>query len=101
MEAIKFDFNNMMTEFIGEQGIKESELTNAKDVAKKAFDFFKANRGTEMMGWADLPYNQDDVVEDILASQFRQFCSFGNRRQRARTYCGVQCALPFALQRPS
>ena len=68
MEAIKFDFNNMMSDFIGEQGIEEKELVGASDVAKKAFDFFKANRGTAMMGWADLPYNQDEIVEDILAT---------------------------------
>ena len=66
MEAIKFDFNNMMSDFIGEQGIKASELDNP--VAKAAFDYFKANRGTQMMGWADLPYNQDGVVEDIIAT---------------------------------
>ncbi len=78
MEAIKFDFNNMMTEFIGEQGIKESELTDAKDVAKKAFDFFKANRGTAMMGWADLPYNQGEVVEDILATAKEVQANFDN-----------------------
>lgn len=66
MEAIKFDFNNMMSDFIGEQGIKASELDNP--VSKAAFDYFQANRGTEMMGWADLPYNQDGVVEDIIAT---------------------------------
>ena len=66
MEAIKFDFNNMMSDFIGEQGIKASELDSP--VSKAAFDYFQANRGTEMMGWADLPYNQDGVVEDIIAT---------------------------------
>jgi len=63
---LKFDFNNMMSDFIGNQGITVKELDAMKEQAKAANEFFQSNRGDGMMGWADLPYNQDAVVADIL-----------------------------------
>lgn len=63
---LKFDFNNMMSDFIGDKGITEKELDAMKGKAKAANEFFQSNRGDGMMGWADLPYNQDEVVKDIL-----------------------------------
>ncbi len=63
---LKFDFNNMMSDFIGDQGITVKELDAMKEQAKAANEFFQSNRGDGMMGWADLPYNQDAVVADIL-----------------------------------
>lgn len=63
---IKFDFNNMMDSYIGDQGIKDCEIESFKSKSQDAFDFFESNRGTEMMGWADLPYNQAEIVKDII-----------------------------------
>ena len=34
---IKFDFNNMMTDFIGEQGISVQDIEQVKEVAAAAF----------------------------------------------------------------
>ncbi len=66
---VRFDYNNMMTEFIGEkEGIKKAEIDKNIDLFKKAFADATAKRGTGMMGWTDLPYAQDEVVEDILAT---------------------------------
>ena len=65
---IKFDFNNMMTDFIGEQGISTQDIEAVKGVAEAAFDYFEDNRGTGMTGWAELPYNQDEIVNDIIAT---------------------------------
>ena len=56
----------MMSDFIGDQGITVKELDAMKEQAKAANEFFQSNRGDGMMGWADLPYNQDAVVADIL-----------------------------------
>lgn len=68
-ESIKFDYNNMMANCLGdEQGITEKELDAVKEKAKSAHAFFKANRNTGMMGWSDLMYNQDEVVRDINAT---------------------------------
>ncbi|MBO5712918.1 MAG: glucose-6-phosphate isomerase, partial [Clostridia bacterium] len=64
---IRLDFNNMMAEFVGEkEGYTDADLVNNANVAKSAFDGFNAIRGTGMTGWADLPYNQTEIVEDII-----------------------------------
>ena len=66
---LRFDYNNMMAKYVGEtEGLKENELTEMKTFAKEAFDKFTAIRGTGMTGWADLPYNQDEIVEDVIAT---------------------------------
>ncbi len=64
---LKLDYNNMMADFIGEeQGFTNLDIKNALPIAYKAFDEVKKNRGTGMMGWTELPYNQKDIVEDII-----------------------------------
>ena len=64
---LKLDYNNMMADFIGEkEGFTEAELAKGKAIAASAFATVQANRGTGMMGWTELPYNQKEIVEDIL-----------------------------------
>ena len=70
---IKFDFNNMMTDFIGDQGISTQDIEAVRGVAEAAFDYFEDNRGTGMTGWAELPYNQDEIVNDIIATAASPF----------------------------
>ena len=66
---IKLDYNNMMADYVGEdQGFTDVELKKAKLIADKAFETVKANRGQGMMGWTELPYNQAEVVKDIIAT---------------------------------
>ncbi len=67
-EPIRFDYNNMMSDYVGEKGITPAELKAYKDAAKSAFEAVKAGRGQNMMGWTELPYNQSEVVEDIIAT---------------------------------
>ena len=64
---LKFDFNNMMEKYIGREGITDAELAAVGGEAAAAYAKFAAERGTGMTEWADLPYTQDAVVEDILA----------------------------------
>ena len=63
---IKFDFNNMMESSIGEQGITEKEIESVLDKAQDSYAYFEKNRGNGWMGWAELPYNQEEVVRDII-----------------------------------
>lgn len=65
-QGIQFDFNNMMAKFVGSEGFTDEEIFAMGDVSKGAFEFFKANRGKNMMGWSELPYNQAEVVADML-----------------------------------
>lgn len=66
-EGIRFDYNNMMADYIGaKEGINYKELDAAKKRAAAAHTEYKANRGTGWMGWTELPYNQNEIVKDIL-----------------------------------
>ncbi len=63
---IKLDYNNVMAKYVGEeQGFTDDVLQKNSTLAKNAFESFSKKRGTDMTGWADLPYNQDQVVVDI------------------------------------
>ncbi len=66
---LRMDYNNMTDEFVGsKQGISAAEIRAKKDLASEAFERVQNKRGTGMMGWTELPYNQKDVVADILAT---------------------------------
>lgn len=67
-EAIRFDYNNMMSDYVGEKGVTDKELASHSKEAKKAFASVKAGRGQNMMGWTELAYNQREVVDDIIAT---------------------------------
>ncbi len=64
---LKFDFNNMMTKYVGEKGISEEEISALAEKIEKAEKAMEEKRKTGKMDWRDLPYNQDDVVEDIIS----------------------------------
>ena len=75
--ALKLDYNNMMKEYVGEkEGFSANTLLENKKLAENAFETVKENRGKGMMGWTELPYNQDEVVEDIIktAKEIRNKC---------------------------
>lgn len=66
---IRLDYNNMTSDFIGdEQGLSYNEIQKAKSLALKAFKNVTENRGKNMLGWTELPYNQKEVVEDIIST---------------------------------
>ncbi len=66
---LKLDYNNMMADYIGDaQGLTDKNLSESKNIVDKAFANVSANRGKGMMGWTELPYNQKEIVEDIIAT---------------------------------
>ena len=66
---LKLDYNNMMAEFVGEkEGVTDKDLKSHTAFAVGAFDRVQAKRGTGMMGWTELPYNQQEIVEDIIST---------------------------------
>lgn len=73
---LKLDYNNMMKPFVGNEGFDAKELECNKDLCKLAYNRVAEGRGKNMMGWTELPYNQDEVVEDILATakEIRKKC---------------------------
>ncbi|MBE5737897.1 MAG: glucose-6-phosphate isomerase [Clostridiales bacterium] len=64
---LKVDYNNMMADFVGiEQGFTDKDFSKNKTLIANAYKEVCANRGLGMMGWTELPYNQNEIVLDIL-----------------------------------
>ncbi len=77
--AIKLDVNHMMADIIGARGIARPSFEALIPELVKAHETVEASRGTGMQGWMDLPYNQGEVVNRIIASAARvreQFDAF-------------------------
>jgi len=65
---LSFDFNNMMAEFIGEEGIQWEQIEALEPRLKEAAKAMIDKRNAGEMEWRELPYNQAEVVKDILAT---------------------------------
>ena len=82
--TFSFDYNNMMAESVGaKEGITSAELKAVKDKADSAFREVMDGRGKGWMGWMELPYNQDEIVADIvktakkIRSKYKYFVVLG------------------------
>jgi len=62
---MKLDYNNMLTEQIGDKGIPKSALEALAPSIKKANNAMVEKR--PKMAWRDLPYNQTEIVKEIKA----------------------------------
>ena len=67
-QSIRFDYNNMMASYVGKEGFSDADLNALAPLAAKAHAYVEANSGKGMLGWTELAYNQDEIVEDILAT---------------------------------
>ena len=63
--AIRLDINHMMKDFLGEKGIPASAVEAISQRAAKAQEDVQKRRGQGMLGWMELPFNQESVVMDI------------------------------------
>lgn len=66
---LTFDFNNMMTETLGERGISRSDLGALSDRFAACAKIMDEQR--DRMKWRALPFAQDAVVEKIEAAAAR------------------------------
>lgn len=48
---VTVDYNNMMSKFLGERGIKDSELRAMKGKAEEAFDYVARNAAKTSSSW--------------------------------------------------
>ena len=62
---IKLDYNNMMQDFVGKEGISLTQIESIKDKITTAINAMETKR--HKMAWRDLPHNQDKIVEEILS----------------------------------
>lgn len=64
---LKIDYNNMMSDYVGEeQGFSSKDFSDNKKIILNAFNTVTENKGKGMMGWTELPFNQKEIVADIL-----------------------------------
>ena len=64
---LEIDYNNMMADYVGaEYGFTKKDFSDNKKLVQEAFNTVNNNRGTGMMGWTELPYNQNEIVADII-----------------------------------
>ena len=63
--TLRLDFNNMMQDFIGEEGITKDEIADYRAQADKVIEKIETTRGTGWLGWTELPFNQREIVADI------------------------------------
>lgn len=62
---IRLDYNNMMQEFVGKTGVSKADIDSLDlDKLKKAMVDKRANG---KMDWRDLPYNQEEVCDEIIS----------------------------------
>lgn len=64
---IRLDFNNMMSEFVGNQGITPQDIEDIKNQIDKAKAAMVEKRNAGKMDWRDLPYNQREVADEIIS----------------------------------
>jgi len=60
---MRMDFNNMMADQIGAQGISPADFDALKPAIEKASKIMETNRPA--MAWRELPHNQAAIVADI------------------------------------
>ncbi|MFO7295279.1 MAG: glucose-6-phosphate isomerase [Clostridia bacterium] len=66
---IRFDYNNMMSDMIGEEyGISKEQILALQPKIKAAIEALKEKRKAGKTEWRDLPYTQAEVVKDILTT---------------------------------
>ena len=63
--TLRLDFNNMMQDFIGDEGITKDEIADYRAQADKVIEKIETTRGTGWLGWTELPFNQREIVADI------------------------------------
>lgn len=82
---VTVDYNYMMSKSLGANGITDADIRAIKGKAEEAFNYVAENRGRDdlFMGWTELPYNQDAIVNDIIATaktvrkKFKNFVVLG------------------------
>ena len=64
---LRVDMNNMFDEFVGEgHGITADDVAGLEGRLHDAHEAIQAARGKGMMGWMVMPYDQEEIVADIL-----------------------------------
>ena len=77
-QKIRLDYNNMMSEAIGEQGFTKKDFAAVEDRVDFAVNYFNEKAGTGFMGWTKLHDEQDAIVADIITAANEVRANFKN-----------------------
>lgn len=80
--SLRFCFNHMMKESLGEQGIAEEEIQGMRDRIESAAVSMDEKRAK--MAWRNLPYSQKAVVEEI-----KEYAGWAKKRFEAFVLLGI------------
>lgn len=75
---LKLDYNNMMADVIGTEGLTKADFDAVQDRVSFAVSHFNANAGKGWMGWTSLPTCQDAEVEDMIATAAKVRAKYKN-----------------------
>ncbi len=77
---IRVDYTNMTDKYLGNKGFSREKLASYGALAQKAHAYVSENRGRDelFMGWTELPYNQTEIVKDILSTAKEVRAKFEN-----------------------
>jgi len=64
---LRMDYNNTLPHTIGKEGITEEAFKNLAPQIAKANKAMVEKRAAGKMAWRELPYNQDEIVGDIIS----------------------------------
>ena len=76
---LRLDYNNMMTDFVGtREGFTKKEIRDNMSIVDTAYNLVQLKRGRNMMGWSELPYNQEEILDDVIqtAKAVRKSCDY-------------------------
>ncbi len=76
---LRFDYNNMMTSYVGEHGVNPACIDADKEVIASAFKTVMDNRGKGWQEWCDLPYASEEYLDEMIS-----YC--GNIGKKAESF---------------
>lgn len=76
---LRFDFNNMLTDSVGAEGVDKNCIALDAQVIAKAHKTVMDNRGKGWQEWCNLPYATDEYLDEIIS-----YC--GNIGKKAESF---------------
>lgn len=64
---LRFDYNNMMTSYVGKHGVDPTCIETDKEVIANALKTVMDNRGKGWQEWCNLPYASDEYLDEMIS----------------------------------
>lgn len=64
---LRFDYNNMMTSFVGKHGVDPACIEEDKELIASSFKTVMDNRGKGWQEWSDLPYVSEEYLDEMIS----------------------------------